>query len=95
MSSTSTSTPTRTREADLAAASAHLKESWAHAKDAAGDAGRVARTTWRDFSSGVDRYVETRPWTVVLGALGTGIAVGFLTGRFSARTGNGRALTEV
>ncbi len=85
MDTTSTPTAPRARDADLAAASAHLKESWEHGKEAARDARQVAKTTWRDLSRDVDQYVEARPWTIVLGALGTGLAVGFLTGLVVSR----------
>ena len=79
----------RTRDADIAAAKAHLKESWEEAREAAEDARRVARKAWRDLAGGVDHYVESRPWTIVLGALATGLAVGFLTGLLVTRAGRG------
>ena len=79
MDSTSTPTPSRAHEEYIAAATAHLKESWEHGKEAARDARRIARTSLRDLSRGVDQYIESRPRTFALWALGTGLAVGFLT----------------
>lgn len=77
------------RDADIAAGKAHLKESWEEAKEAAEDARRVARRAWRDLGGGVDHFVGSRPWTIVLGALTTGLAVGFLTGMLVTRAGRG------
>ena len=91
MDSTTTPTPSRTRDADIAAATAHLKESWEQAREAAEDARRIARKTWHDLSRGADQYVESRPWTTVLGALATGLAVGFLTGLLVSRAGRDRS----
>ncbi len=85
MDSKSTPTPPRAREADIAGATAHLKESWEHGKEAAGDAQRIAKESWRDLSRTVDQYVESRPKTVALWALGAGVAVGFLTGLLVSR----------
>jgi ElaB/YqjD/DUF883 family membrane-anchored ribosome-binding protein len=82
-------TPTRARDAEIAAATAHLKESWELAREAAEDARRIARRTWHDLSRGADQLVEARPWTTVLAALGTGLAVGFLTGLLVSRAGRG------
>jgi ElaB/YqjD/DUF883 family membrane-anchored ribosome-binding protein len=82
-------TPTRARDAEIAAATAHLKESWEQAREAAEDARRIARRTWHDLHRGADRLVETRPWTTVFAALGTGLAVGFLTGLLVSRAGRG------
>jgi ElaB/YqjD/DUF883 family membrane-anchored ribosome-binding protein len=78
MDSTSTWTPSRAYEADIAAATAHLKESWECGKEAALDARRIARTRLHDLSHGIDQYIESRPRTIVFLALGTGLAVGFL-----------------
>lgn len=89
METTTAQTPTRTRDADLAGATAHLKESWEQAREAAEDARRIARKTWRDVSRGAGRYVEERPFTTVLGALAVGLAVGFLTGLLVSRAGRG------
>jgi len=85
MDSTSTPTPSRAHEADIAAATAHLKESWEHGKEAARDARRIARTSLHDLSLDVDRYIESRPKTIALWALGTGLAVGFLTSLLVSR----------
>lgn len=85
MDSKSTPTPPRARDADIAAATAHLKESWEHGKDAASDARRIAKEGWNDLSRTVEQYVETRPKTVALWALGAGLAVGFLTGLLVSR----------
>jgi hypothetical protein len=79
MDTTSTPTPPRAHETDIAAATAHLKESWERGKEAARDARRIARTSLYDLSRGVGQYIESRPKTVALWALGTGLAVGFLT----------------
>lgn len=80
MDRTSTPTPPRAREADVAAATAHLKESWEHGREAAHGARRIARESWNDLSRDVEQYVESRPKTIALWALGAGVAVGFLTG---------------
>jgi ElaB/YqjD/DUF883 family membrane-anchored ribosome-binding protein len=85
MDSTSTPTPSRPREADIAGATAHLKESWEHGKEAASDARRIATESWHDLSRTVGQYVESRPKTVALWALGAGVAVGFLTGLLVSR----------
>jgi ElaB/YqjD/DUF883 family membrane-anchored ribosome-binding protein len=85
MDSTRTPTPPRAREADIAAATAHLKESWEHGKNAANDARRIARETWQDLSRNVDQYVESRPRTTALWALGAGVLVGFLAGLLVSR----------
>ncbi|KAA0256430.1 hypothetical protein FBQ97_11195 [Acidobacteria bacterium ACD] len=85
MDSTGTPTPTRAREADVAAASAHLKESWEHGKEAARDAKRIASESLRDISRNVEQYVESRPKTIALYALGAGLAVGFLGGLLVSR----------
>jgi len=85
MDSTRTPTPPRAREADIAAATAHLKESWEHGKNAASDAQRIARESWQDLSRSVEQYVESRPKTTALWALGTGVLVGFLTGLLVSR----------
>jgi len=85
MDSKSTPTPPRARDADIAAATAHLKESWEHGKEAASDARRIARESWHDLSRNVEQYVESRPKTIALWALGAGLAVGFLTGLLVTR----------
>lgn len=85
MDSMRTPTPSRAREADVAAAAAHLKESWEHGKEAAHDARRIARESWHDLSRDVDQYVESRPKTIALWALSAGVAVGFLTGLLVCR----------
>jgi ElaB/YqjD/DUF883 family membrane-anchored ribosome-binding protein len=85
MDSKSTPTPPRARDADIAAATAHLKESWEHGKNAASDARRIARESWQDLSRTAQQYVETRPKTVALWALGAGLAVGFLSGLLVSR----------
>lgn len=85
MDSTSTPTPSRAREADVAAASAHLKESWEHGKEAARDAQRLAKESLSDLSRNVEQYVESRPKTIALWALGAGLAVGFLSGLLVSR----------
>jgi ElaB/YqjD/DUF883 family membrane-anchored ribosome-binding protein len=89
MDSTTTPTPSRGRDADIAAATTHLKESWELAREGAEDARRVARKTWHDVSRGVDQFVEARHWAVALGALGTGLAIGLLTGLLVSRGGRG------
>jgi ElaB/YqjD/DUF883 family membrane-anchored ribosome-binding protein len=85
MDSKSIPTPTRAREADIAAATAHLKESWEHGKNAASDARRIARESWQDLSRSVEHYVESRPKTTALWALGAGVAIGFLSGLLVSR----------
>ena len=85
MDSKGTPTPSRAREADIAAAREHLKEGWEHGKEAATDARRIARESWQDLSRSVEQYVEARPKTIALGALGAGLAVGFLTGLLVSR----------
>lgn len=86
MDSTSTPTPCSAREADIAAATAHLKESWEHGKEAARDAQQLGMKSLEDISRGVDQYIESRPKTVALEALGAGLVVGFLTGLLVRRT---------
>lgn len=85
MDSKSTPTPSRAQEADIAAATAHLKESWEHGKEAASDARRIAGKSLRDLSRDVDQYIESRPKTIALEALGAGLVVGFLTGLLVSR----------
>lgn len=80
MDSTSPSNPSHAYEADVAAATAHLKDSWECGKEAALDARRIARTKLHDLSRVVDKYIESRPRTIAFWVLGTGLAVGFLTG---------------
>lgn len=93
MDSTSNPTPSRAREADIAAATAHLKESWEHGKEAARDAQRIARKSLHDLSRDVDEYVEARPKTIALWALGAGLAVGFLTGLLVSRAVRSQSAT--
>ena len=69
-----------TREADIAAATAHAEESWNQGKQAASGARRIARNGFADLSRSVDQFLESRPRTIALWALGTGLAVGMLTG---------------
>ena len=78
MDTTSAPNPSRAYDADIAAATAHLKESWEYGKEAARDARRIARKKLRDLSGGVDSYVESRPATIALWALGTGLVAGVL-----------------
>ena len=85
MDSKGTPTPSRAREADMAAAREHLKESWEHGKEAATDARRIARESWQDLSRSVEHYVESRPKTTALWALGAGVAIGFLSGLLVSR----------
>lgn len=85
MDSKSTPTPPRAKEADVAGATAHLKESWEHGKEAASDARRIATESWQDLSRTVDQYVESRPKTIALWALGAGLVVGLLTGLLVSR----------
>jgi ElaB/YqjD/DUF883 family membrane-anchored ribosome-binding protein len=73
------------RDADIAAATAHVKESWEHGKEAACDAQRIARNGLADLSRSVDHYFETRPKSVAFWALGTGLAIGVLTGLLVSR----------
>lgn len=89
MDSTSSPAPSRTREPDMAAAAAHLKESWDQGKEAARNARRAATKSWSDLSANVDQYIETRPKTVALKALGAGLLVGFLTGILVSRAVRG------
>ena len=74
MDITNTPTPSSARETDIAAATAHLKESWEQGKEAASDAQRIARKSLDDLSRSVDQYFESRPRTIALWALGTGLA---------------------
>ena len=85
MDSTSSPASSRTREPDMAAAAAHLKESWDQGKEAARTARRAATKSWCDLSANVDQYIETRPKTVALEALGAGLLVGFLAGILVSR----------
>jgi ElaB/YqjD/DUF883 family membrane-anchored ribosome-binding protein len=85
MDTKSTPTPSRAPDAQTAAATEHLKESWEHGKKAASEARRIAGESWNDLSRNVGQYVESRPMTVALGALGAGLAVGFLTGLLVSR----------
>lgn len=85
MDSTNGPTPSRTRDADIAAATAHAKESWDQGKEAARGARRIARKSWNDLSRNVDDYFESRPKTIALEALGAGLLVGFLTGLLVSR----------
>lgn len=78
MDVTSSPNPTRAYDADVAAATAHLKESWEYGKEAARDAGRIAKNKLAGLSRGVDDYVESRPGTIALWALGTGLVAGVL-----------------
>ena len=93
MDTTNTPAPARAREADVAAATAHLKESWEHGREAAYGAKRIARENWNDLSRNVDQYVESRPKTVALWALGAGVAVGFLIGLLVTRAGRASSTT--
>ena len=85
MDNTSSPAPSRTRGPDLAAATAHLKESWDQGKEAARDARRAGRKSWNDLTRNVDQYIESRPKTFALEALGAGLLVGFLTGILLSR----------
>ena len=85
MDSKTTPTPSPAREADVAAATAHLKESWKRGKEAASDARRIAKESWHDLSRIVEQYVESRPKTIALWALGAGLVVGLLTGLLVSR----------
>jgi hypothetical protein len=78
MDSTSIPNPSRAYDADVAAAKAHLKESWEYGKEAARDARRIAKKKIDDLSAGVEGTIESRPTTIVLWALGTGLVAGFL-----------------
>ena len=86
MENTSHPTASHAREADIAAATAHAKESWEHGKEAACDAQRIAKNGLADISRSVDQYFESRPRTIALWALGTGLAVGVLAGLLLRRT---------
>lgn len=85
MDSTSIPTASSARESDIAAATAHLKESWEQGKEAASEAQRIARKGLKDLSCSVDQYFQSRPRTIALWALGTGLAVGVLTGLLVSR----------
>jgi len=87
MDTKSIPTPSRAPEARTEAATAHLKESWEEGKKAASEARRIAGESWNDLSRNVGQYVESRPMTIALGALGAGLAVGFLTGLLVSRAG--------
>jgi ElaB/YqjD/DUF883 family membrane-anchored ribosome-binding protein len=93
MDSTNTPTQCSARETDIAAATAHLKESWEQGKEAASDAQRIARKSLNDLSHSVDQYFESRPRTIALWALGTGLAVGILTGLLVSRTARASSAT--
>ena len=80
MDTTSAPNPSRAYDADIAAATAHLKESWEYGKGAARDARRIAKKKFEDLSGGIDDYVESRPVTIALWALGAGIVAGALLG---------------
>jgi len=92
MGNTSSPVPSRTREPDIAAATAHLKESWDQGKEAARDARRAARKSWNDLSRNVDQYVESRPKTLALKALGAGLLVGIFAGILLSRAVRARRL---
>ena len=72
MDTKSTPTPSRAPVAQTAAATEHLKESWEHGKKAAGEARRIAGESWTDLSRSVEQYLESRPKTSALWALGAG-----------------------
>ena len=78
MNGTSAPNPSRAYDADVAAATAHLKESWEYGKEAARDARRIAKKRLGDLSRGIDEYADSRPATIALWALGTGLVAGFL-----------------
>lgn len=78
-------TSSRAREADIAAATAHLAESWEHGKEAASDARRIASRTVRNLYRDVDDYVGSRPKVTALAALGVGLVAGFLSGLLASR----------
>jgi ElaB/YqjD/DUF883 family membrane-anchored ribosome-binding protein len=78
MDTTSAPHPSRAYDADIAAATAHLKESWEYGKEAARDARRIAKKKLDDLSGGIDAYVEARPATIALWALGAGLVAGVL-----------------
>lgn len=94
MDSTSTPTPSRAHEADIAAATAHLKEGWEHGKEAARNARQIARTSLFDLSRDIDQYIESRPKTIAFWALGTGLAVGFLTSLLVRRAARASSATD-
>lgn len=77
MNSMSAPNPSRAYDADVAAARAHLKETWEYGKEAARDARRITKKRLGDLSRGVDDYVQSRPATIALWALGTGLVAGF------------------
>ena len=70
----------------LASATDQLKNGWEQGREAARNAGQTATRALR----GVDRYVSSRPKTVAFGALGTGLALGFLTGVLLGTLGRAR-----
>jgi hypothetical protein len=78
MDTTSTPNPSRAYDADIAAARAHLRESWEYGKEAARDARRIAKKKIDDLSAGVDGAIESHPTTIAFWALGTGLVAGFL-----------------
>ena len=78
--------PRGTRESDIAAATAHAQESWEQGKQAVSDARRIARNGVADLSRSVDQYIESRPRTIALWALGTGLLVGVLAGLLARRS---------
>lgn len=79
-------TSSRARQADIAAASAHLAESWEHGKEAASDARRIASRTVRNLYREVDDTIESHPKVTALAALGVGLVAGFLSGLFASRS---------
>jgi hypothetical protein len=85
MDSTSAPNPSRAYDADIAAAGAHLKESWECGKEAARDARRIAKKKLDDLTGGIDDVVESRPATIALWALGTGLVAGVLIGLLARR----------
>lgn len=85
METTSAPNPSRAYDADIAAATAHLKESWEYGKEAARDARRIAKKKLGDLSGGIDDYVESRPGTIALWALGTGLVAGVLLSLLARR----------
>jgi len=93
MDRTNAPTPASTREADIAAATAHLKESWEHGKEAARDAQRIGRNSLSDLSCEIDQYIGSRPKTIALWALGAGLVVGILTGLLVSRGARASATT--
>jgi ElaB/YqjD/DUF883 family membrane-anchored ribosome-binding protein len=77
-------------EVDRAASIAanRIKEGWRDGVQSARELKQKAAENWSEVADSVDRYVEARPKTVALTALGAGLALGYLAGILVQRNRN-------